>query len=171
MFNEEEVNEEKDDEDLKQTYNSSSRKRKINSEDSLRKHNIQSLKKKKKSKINLRAKINIIVESDAKIISKRRKLSKEDVTKATTVQIDDLKSVDAKLYINSIHHVTDFEPPISDRVKNTFNKSQSNGFRLSEFSYSLLLLFSRTSLFYSLFRFKKTLFSRDLEKNHFPQLI
>ena len=59
----------KNDESLKHAYESSSRKPKINFDNNLRKHHVQSLKK-KKNKINMRTKINVIVEFDVEILFK-----------------------------------------------------------------------------------------------------
>lgn len=79
------VNNKKNDENLRYAYKLSSRKRKINFENNLKKHHVQSLKKKKKNKIGLRAEINVIVEFDIEISLKRRKTSNENVTKIITI--------------------------------------------------------------------------------------
>ena len=83
----------------------------------MRKYNIQSLKK-KKGKINFRIEINIIIESDIKIISKRYKISKKNVTKIIMIQIDNFNSIDEKIYVDLIHHVNELKSLIFDRVNN-----------------------------------------------------
>ena len=120
---EEDVDEGEDDEDLRHAYTPSSRKRNTNPENSLRKHHIQSLKK-KKGKANLRAEVSVIAGSDAEVPPKRRKTSGEGATRATAMQIDDPQVADTKLYADLIHHATEPEPPIFDRVDDIFGETE-----------------------------------------------
>ena len=67
--------------------------------------------KKKSGKVNLRIKINIIVESNIEVLIKRRKTS----------------AIDTNLYENLIHHVK-FESSIVDRVNNNLRFDEKNFF-------------------------------------------
>ena len=99
----------KDENEKSRTY-TPSRKRKA-SENNLRKHNVLSIKR-KLSKVNLRAKINIIVELNVEVLIKRRRTS----------------TIDTNLYENLMHHVKNFESPIVDRVNNNLGPDEKNFF-------------------------------------------
>lgn len=58
--------------------------------------------------------MNIIVEFDIKIILKRYKISKKDVTKIIIIQINDFDFIDLKLYINLIHYIIKLKSLIFD---------------------------------------------------------
>ena len=97
---------EKDENEKSKIY-TSSRKRKT-SKNNLRKHNIISIRR-KSDKINLRAEINIIVESNIEISIKRRKTS----------------TIDTNLYKNLIHHIK-LESSIVDRINNNLKPDKEN---------------------------------------------
>ena len=103
------VNNENNNDDQK-AYKLNSRKRKNKTKNNLRKQFIYSLKK-KIVKMNIRIKINIVVESivefDIKIIFKRRKIFKKDNAKIITRYNDNANSIDLKLFIDLIHHAID----------------------------------------------------------------
>ena len=77
----------------------------------MKKYNVLSIKR-KSDKINLRAKIDIIVKSNVKISIKRRKTS----------------TIDTNLYENLIHHVKDPESSIVDRVNNNLRSDEKDFF-------------------------------------------
>ena len=100
------INEENENEKSK-TY-TSSRKRKA-SKNNLKKHNVLSIRR-KLNKINLRAEVDIIVESNIEILIKRRRTS----------------TIDTNLYKNLMHHVKDPESPIVDRVNNNLGPDEED---------------------------------------------
>ena len=75
----------------------------------MRKHNVLSIKR-KSDKVNLRAKIDIIVESNIEVLIKRRRTS----------------TIDTNLYKNLIHHVKNPESSIIDRVNNNLKSDEKD---------------------------------------------
>ena len=68
--------------------------------------------KRKSNKVNLRAEINIIVESNIEVLIKRRRTS----------------TIDTNLYKNLMYHIKDPESPIIDRVNNNLRPDEENFF-------------------------------------------
>ena len=98
---------EKDENEKSRAY-TLSRKRKA-LKNNLRKHNVLSIRR-KLDKANLRAEVDIIVESNVEISIKRRRTS----------------TIDTNLYENLIHHVKDLESPIVDRVNNNLRPDEED---------------------------------------------
>ena len=98
---------EKNENEKPKTY-TLSRKRKI-SKDNLRKHNILLIKR-KSDKVNLRIKVDIIVESNVEISIKRRKTS----------------TIDMNLYENLMHYAKNPESSIIDRINNNLRSNEKN---------------------------------------------